>query len=562
MEQASLQSLEHRSPLFPLTSPEDSSSLLDSRRLRKWTLALLILGLAARCVRYFLRFPLWEDEAFLCVNLLDRDYAGLTESLEYHQVAPVLFLWLQLALTKLLGYHEMSLRLVSFLSGVGSLLLFWHLARRCLTGLPQLLAVALFSVTYACIRYSAEAKPYGLDLFVALVLITFMVSWMQQPGRSLWLWTLAVAIPFAVGLSYGAILLGGGLSLAAGWMIWKHGRRESLTAWLAFNASLGMSFLLQYFLFMRTQMAGELDAMHRMWDEHFPPLYDAGKFVYWLVYTHASDLLSYPAGGAPFLSTLSLVCWIVGLAALARRKQGAFLVLCLAPLLVTFAAAALRRYPYGGHIRLNLYVAPFMCMVIGYGMTAIGVWLGRRGVKPGLCLGSALIVLGAAGAANIVRDLAAPYKNNSDERMRAFAQWFWYNAEFDGEVACLKTDLGKVFAPEMFHHLNFSAQFYCNERIYSPRHAASEPIHWERIAPKHPLRCVLFRATDKQIPFDEGAFQDWLDQMQQSYDLAGRETYPMVRQNRLGRVVWVDYLEIFRFVPRNGQLMQAQSSPE
>src|SRR5207253_6653569 len=74
---------EKSTALFPLSSPENSSSLLDPRRLKKWTLAFLLLGLAARCVRYFLRFPLWEDEAFLCVNLIDRDYAGLTDSLEY-----------------------------------------------------------------------------------------------------------------------------------------------------------------------------------------------------------------------------------------------------------------------------------------------------------------------------------------------------------------------------------------------------------------------------------------------------------------------------------------------
>src|SRR5271168_4272890 len=99
-------------PVFPLATPEGSAPWLTPRRLDRWVLAFVILGLAARCIRYFLRFPLWEDECFLCANLIDRDYAALLEPLNYRQAAPVLFMWLQLTVTKLLGYHELSLRLL------------------------------------------------------------------------------------------------------------------------------------------------------------------------------------------------------------------------------------------------------------------------------------------------------------------------------------------------------------------------------------------------------------------------------------------------------------------
>src|SRR5205807_6291561 len=112
-------------PLFPLATPEGAAPLLDPRRLDRWVLAFVILGLAARCVRYFLRFPLWEDECFLCANLIDRDFRGLTGPLNYHQAAPVLFLWMQLAVTKLLGFHELALRLIPFLAGLGCIVLFW-----------------------------------------------------------------------------------------------------------------------------------------------------------------------------------------------------------------------------------------------------------------------------------------------------------------------------------------------------------------------------------------------------------------------------------------------------
>jgi hypothetical protein len=543
-------------------------------------LVFIVLGVVARCVRYFLRFPLWEDECFLSVNLIDRDFVGLLQPLSYHQVAPVFFMWVQLAVVKVLGFNEMSLRLVPFLAGLGSILLFWRLACQCLTGLPRLLAVAVFCVTYASIRYSAEAKPYGIDLFVALVLITLTVHWLLRPGRTAWLWALAAAIPLAVGLSYPAVMLGGGLCLAIAWVVWRQRRWESVLPWAVYTVALLASFAGMYFLCIRGQSSAELDAMRGMWQEHFPPftgpiepssplaglhafmeehcplLTGPADFAYWMLHTHTGDLLSYPIGGSPHQSSLATICWLAALVALTRRKQGAFLLLCLAPLAVTFVAALLRRFPYGGHIRLNLWLAPLMCILIGYGMTVLLAWLGRRGWRPGWWLGTALALLALAGGGAVARDLAGPYKSICDQRNRAFAEWFWSSAEHEAEVACVKTDLGRDFSPDTYRQLSFSAEYLCNQRIYSPRHAAGEPVHWERISTTHPLRCVLYRCTS--FPFDDDAYQGWLREMQESYDLVGRDMYPQVRLKNRGdllnytnsQVATVDYLEILRFVPK------------
>jgi hypothetical protein len=566
--------------LLPLPDPQGSRPLLSQRRLDQLVLAFIVLGVVARCVRYFLRFPLWEDECFLCVNLIDRDFRGLLEPLTYHQVAPVLFLWVQLAVVKVLGFNEMSLRLVPFLAGLGSMLLFWRLACRCLTGLPRLLAVAVFSVTYATIRYSAEAKPYGLDLFVALVLISLTVNWLLDPRRARWLWALAATIPLAVGLSYPAVMLGGGLCLTITWVVWRQRRWESVVPGLVYSGALLAGFAGLYFLSIRGQSTAELDAMRDMWQEHFLPftgpidpsspfagihdfmqehcplLTDPVVFVYWLLYQHTGDLLSYPIGGSPFQSSLATICWLAALVALARRRRGSFLLLCLAPLAVTFVAALLRRFPYGGHIKLNLWLAPLMCILIGYGMAVLLAWLARRGWRPGWWLGTALMVLAIAGAGAVIRDLAGPYKSVCDQRNRAFAEWFWYSAEHEAEVACVKTDLGRDFSPDTYRQLSFSAEYLCNQRIYSPRHAAAEPVHWERISTTHPLRCVLYRCPS--FPFDDDAYQAWLREMQESYELVSRETYPQVRLKNRGdllnytdsKVAAVDSVEILRFVPK------------
>src|SRR5262245_30181941 len=90
----------------------------------------IILGITWRLTRYFLRFPIWGDEAFICLNLPGNTFLGLTGELRFAQVAPILYLWGELLAFDWLGPSELSLRLSSILAGIGGLALFALLARR------------------------------------------------------------------------------------------------------------------------------------------------------------------------------------------------------------------------------------------------------------------------------------------------------------------------------------------------------------------------------------------------------------------------------------------------
>ena len=93
-------------------------------------------------------FPLWPDESYLAENFLDRRFLGLTQPLDYIQIAPILYLWLQHAILKLLGFSELTLRFYAFACGIGSLFLFRYLASRLLQGTAYLLAFGIFAVAY------------------------------------------------------------------------------------------------------------------------------------------------------------------------------------------------------------------------------------------------------------------------------------------------------------------------------------------------------------------------------------------------------------------------------
>ena len=173
----------------------------------------MILGLILRAVRYLVDFPLWCDEARLAANLINLNYHDLGQPLSHAQVCPVGFLAVETTLVRLLGYSTWSLRLAPLLSAMASVVLFRHLARRLLSGLPAMLAVAIFAVSWWPIGFAAEVKPYATDLLVSLALFAAAVEWLKT-RRTAWLWGLAAASVVAIPLSLPSIFVVGGTALA------------------------------------------------------------------------------------------------------------------------------------------------------------------------------------------------------------------------------------------------------------------------------------------------------------------------------------------------------------
>ena len=100
-----------------------------SRLVARLTIAAVTAGILWRLVRYVMQFPIWGDEAYVALNFLDRDFWQMTHKLDYNQVAPVVFLWIEWLACRWLGPSELSLHLFPLLAGVAGLLLFWRFCR-------------------------------------------------------------------------------------------------------------------------------------------------------------------------------------------------------------------------------------------------------------------------------------------------------------------------------------------------------------------------------------------------------------------------------------------------
>ncbi len=514
--------------------------------LSRWLWFLLALGLAARAVRFLLCFPLWDDEAFLCANFLDASFADLLQPLDYHQVAPLGFLAIELAAVKLLGFHEWSLRLFPFLCSVGSLVLFFHLSGRLLQGWPRVLAVALFAVAYPGIRYAAEAKQYASDLLVGLVLVVLLVQWLASSRRG-WLVALVAFVPLGQLLSYPAVFVAGGVSLALGWSLIRRGDLAAWLLWGAYNLLLVVSFAAVVWIAARGQTQAELEWMVRYWHYALPPK-EWGAFFRWLALTHVGDLMAVPVGGGRGGSSFSFLLWLIGLGVLLRRRQGVLLLLVLVPMALHFTAAMLHRYPYGGHVKFSQYMVPMLCLTMGLGAAALVRTLSLKRWTT-WNLHAATVALAAIAVGCMARDFVFPYKNTTDRLHRDFARWFWKVASHQGEVACAIRDMGNPFIPERTTTLNWTAMYLCNQAIYSPRHHRNLPVEWNQASEQRPMRIVIYRPGN--IHFDHQGYRRWRAELTEKFRIVAWEQFAMPCYGKREREPSnVDHIEVMTVIPR------------
>jgi len=504
------------------------------------------LGVLVRLVRYLVDYPIWHDEAFLAASLWDRSFGELAEPLEYGQVAPWMFLVVERAIVLCLGYSEMTLRLFPTLCSIASVVVFRWLASRLFRGWALVLSVAVFASAFYPIRHGNEIKPYASDLLAALLLLTFAVEYLRRPESSRWWWIGAGALPFLLGVSYPAVFVAGGIWAATAPGILLRGAPRVRAGLVVYGFVMLASFLVIYLaatVVQQKQMGSFY--RHGYWSGAFPPTDEPWRLPLWLLEQHTGNMLAYPVGEHKGGSSATLACVIAGIVALCRRDRKTVAAVLAAPFGMGLVAAFLGRYPYGGEARIMQYLAPSACLLTGLGMAALAARIARpnwsRGV-PRILLGAmTLLTVGL-----IVKDLARPYRVAKDVTTRDFARRFWTEQGRDAALACAKTDLGVEIEPHTWR-AGMSAVYLFHQRLYSPRHRRGLPfrIEPEKYTEEHPLRVVLFRDYEEELP----AVRNWLAEMERDFEPRGSSAF-VVDPGR-SRESWLrDAYGVFDFVSR------------
>ncbi|WP_367341081.1 glycosyltransferase family 39 protein [Aminivibrio sp.] len=126
-------------------------------------------GVVIRVAALLYDRSLWVDEAFLASSVVQRGYAGLLSPLDFDQGAPIGYLWTVKTFVYFFGPSEFTLRLLSFLSGLGAIGLFYILLKDAFRVSRPWVGTAFFATIPFLIYYSTEFKPYLFDGFVTLL---------------------------------------------------------------------------------------------------------------------------------------------------------------------------------------------------------------------------------------------------------------------------------------------------------------------------------------------------------------------------------------------------------
>ena len=520
-------------------------------RLASWM--FVALGILLRIVRYALGHPLWGDEAFLASNIVERDFLGLTKPLNYVQVSPILFLWVEKGMTLAFGFSVWSMRFVPIMASIAGLIVFRHLAAQLVKGPALILAVAILAVGYYPIRHGGEIKPYATDFLTAVSLLAMAVSWLQDRNRNISLWMLVAIGPIAIAMSHPAIFIAAGVGLVLLVPVLKTKRFVTILPLMLFGFATVSVFLLILVTVTKDQSESVMGTMREFWIDAFPPRAGVALII-WLLRVHTSHMFSYPAGGDRGASTMTTVCFLVGWLAMYRRGSRPILALLLMPFGLGLLAAFLGRYPYGGSARTMQYVAPSIALLAGLGMSAIlSRWPLRLGGARAIF--ATIGVLAVVGAGLLGWDIAHPYKSIYDQASRDFAHVFWEEEAKSAELVCAKSDLGVALDPKSWQS-DRSAIYICHREIFSGRHRRDEPVRLDRVSETHPLRVVVFG----EKPGDAPGVTAWLASMNRTYLLIDKREIYVNRGviNRAGS--FQDRYVIYDFVPKAASISELPTS--
>ena len=325
--------------------------------------ALLGVGALLRLRQYLTGRSLWADEAMLALNIVNRNFVGMFQPLDYDQGSPIGFLLVEKLFNSILGKNEFALRLFPLLVGLLSLWLFYLLLKQITRGVGLLTALALFAFNPRLIYYSSEVKQYILDVAVTIWLLLIAAPVLRtSPRKRDFVW-LALAGLIALWFSHPAIFVLAGIGLTLTIVYLR--RSDYSNLWLVI--SVGILWILEiallYSLILKDLSQNAY--MREYWQGAFlpmPPWSDPGWFL------KAIDQNIGVQFGIPYGVFVVFLVMLIGWVVLLYQNQSyAITFACI--LLITLTASALGLYPV--FERMILFLLPVGLVLIGKAVQAL-----------------------------------------------------------------------------------------------------------------------------------------------------------------------------------------------
>ena len=324
---------------------------------------VIALGIILRLRQYLVNRSFWADEASLAFNLVNRTFSGLTQPLDYHQGAPIGFLFIEKLCILLLGNNEFAMRLFPLISGIIAIYLLYLLARTYI-GLSGLFALLAFSVGWNLIYYSSELKQYSSDVMIALLLVYLASRCIRENAQAKDFLLLGVTGAIAIWVSHPSVFVLAGIGVVL--VLEKLMRKSDVPfGWILTMGLVWVGlFAVDYFVFLRP--LAEDEYLQNYWGKAFmplPPWSDLG----WFEKTFYSMLLMSLHTYMSAVVIVSVLLVIGSLSLLFRNRTIALLFIL--PALIVLIASGFEAYPLKD--RFMLFLIPFFLLILSEGLRGI-----------------------------------------------------------------------------------------------------------------------------------------------------------------------------------------------
>jgi len=314
-------------------------------------------GVFLRCFQYLSNYSLHLDECSLAINLFQRNFRTLNQVLTYNQAAPLGFLYGEKALMLSVGSSPLVMRSIPFLCSLLAIVAFYRLARTFFSGLPLLLATALFCANQSLIFYSATLKQYSVEVLVTIVLFLLLLPLFEErpPHPSYWV---AGISSILIWFSFSAIFVLAGIGVVL--TLYEFRRKLRGMSRLALVLVIWIATFLPFFWYSIRPGASN-QVLAGQWTAEYLPL-NPIAFVGWMrhhlaeVSAMATTWRIWPIAG---------ILLVAGVCHVMRTRNWKYLAL-LAPVIACLTASALRKYPFSGRLVLFLMPTTILFITAGY----------------------------------------------------------------------------------------------------------------------------------------------------------------------------------------------------
>ncbi len=307
-------------------------------------IVVILMGILPRLRHYLAGLSLWNDEAALAINLIERDWVGMLAPFDNGQVLPIGLALLEKCMISLFGISELSLRFIPFVAAIAGLFLCYRFLEEAAGKAVALLCTAQLAFTKEAIYYAYDVKQYSTDFFLAIAILWFGWRVIESNRQKSLLLLFIIFGALTVWLSFPAAFM----LFGAGTVILIIGVREK--DWQFFSlAFFGCISWAALFLVHIKALSSHLsnNPLLNMWEHYFLPLFPSqwhriGPFLAELPRIFRDPLWT----GIPLLS---LIFFILGCVVL-WKKQKALLGLVVLPLIANLIASGFYTYPFGGRV--------------------------------------------------------------------------------------------------------------------------------------------------------------------------------------------------------------------